>query len=431
MSKTELKRALIIGKPPINASGRSKYGLGLKTGASWFGDLWTVTTKKLGESEKHLITVHVPKVAAGNQILPEKHWKAEADEHFTIVEIRQLHRSIAGRTIGTVKNYLRSLYRVDISNGTLILKWNGEVLSWDSDVDSKLVTGRDGSKWKRKFSFRVGKKRVYGWAGVLENGSRKSAGLSIIQSGRVIIGWPESYRPATLYGSQPGGSNDLVNQRLVGEVVLEGFDVSHTKDNILFRDGEQEDLENKLKQKLGDLRKMALITNRKGVELQKGGMKPAQRAKVLNDIEAEIKTDAIKDFLRTFEIPSSSLIKQTNDALKNSITKRHKPDISARINALLVSLYLVDDMSPNDPYVIIESTESEKSVVVIVNLAHPHWSQLTNTQSIENFVRHCIYDGVAEWKAYFKTKRIDPDTVKLIKDNLLRIPFILENAPAE
>ncbi len=62
-------------------------------------------------------------------------------------------------------------------------------------------------------------------------------------------------------------------------------------------------------------------------------------------------------------------------------------------------------------------------VVVIVNKAHPHWKHLTGTESILNFLRHCTYDGVSEWKAYFKAGRIDPDTVKLIKDNLLRVPF--------
>jgi hypothetical protein len=82
-------------------------------------------------------------------------------------------------------------------------------------------------------------------------------------------------------------------------------------------------------------------------------------------------------------------------------------------------------MSPNDPYVIIESTKSETSVIVIINLAHPHWNQLTNNESILNFIRHCTYDGVAESKAYFTTHKIEPDTVKLIKDNLLRIPMTL------
>src|SRR6266481_1521779 len=66
MSEAELKNAVIIGQPPANTSGRSKYGLGLKTGACWFGDLWTVKTKKLGNATAHKIVVDVPRVASGD-----------------------------------------------------------------------------------------------------------------------------------------------------------------------------------------------------------------------------------------------------------------------------------------------------------------------------------------------------------------------------
>jgi hypothetical protein len=125
------------------------------------------------------------------------------------------------------------------------------------------------------------------------------------------------------------------------------------------------------------------------------------------------------------------LIKKANESLKNAIVKRFKPNLEARINQLVVSVYLVKDMSPNDPYVIIESTASETSVIVIINLMHPHWAQLTKSESIMNFIRHCTYDGVAEWKAYSATHKVEPDTVKLIKDNLLRIPMSLEDAPSE
>src|SRR3990167_5582250 len=92
MSEAELQNAIVIGHPPANANGRSKYGLGLKTGASWFGDLWTVTTKKLGDSTKHTVTVNVLRVAKGNLDLPHKKEEAPTEEHFTIIEIRKLHR---------------------------------------------------------------------------------------------------------------------------------------------------------------------------------------------------------------------------------------------------------------------------------------------------------------------------------------------------
>src|SRR6516164_3464117 len=42
MSEKELAAAIYVGKPPLEPGGRSRYGLGLKTGASWFGDVWTI-----------------------------------------------------------------------------------------------------------------------------------------------------------------------------------------------------------------------------------------------------------------------------------------------------------------------------------------------------------------------------------------------------
>jgi hypothetical protein len=177
-----------------------------------------------------------------------------------------------------------------------------------------------------------------------------------------------------------------------------------------------------------DLRQLAL-SYRKNSDERVRRATDGQRDAAVNRLETEIESDYLRDFLTTYEVPNHRLIKKVNDALKTVIVKKFQPTLKAKINKLVVSLYLVKDMSPNDPYVIIESTESETSVIVIINLAHPHWSQLTNAESIANFIRHCTYDGVSEWKAYFATGEIHPDTVKLIKDNLLRIPLRLEGAP--
>jgi hypothetical protein len=54
MSYSDLQGALRVGRIPDNPTGRSKYGLGMKTAACWFGNVWTVRTKKLGETVEHL-----------------------------------------------------------------------------------------------------------------------------------------------------------------------------------------------------------------------------------------------------------------------------------------------------------------------------------------------------------------------------------------
>ena len=46
MSFEELERAMHVALPPENQSGRSRYGMGLKTAASWMGNSWVVRTKR-------------------------------------------------------------------------------------------------------------------------------------------------------------------------------------------------------------------------------------------------------------------------------------------------------------------------------------------------------------------------------------------------
>ena len=87
--------------------------------------------------------------------------------------------------------------------------------------------------------------------------------------------------------------------------------------------------------------------------------------------------------------------------------------------------FLPADISPTEPYVTVEST-SPKEVIVIVNAAHPHWAELKGAEGVLNYLRHCTFDGIAEWKARHKAARIDPDTIKMLKDGLLRVPLHME-----
>lgn len=427
MSDQELNDAVIVGKPPRNPSGRSKYGLGLKTAACWFGDFWTITTKKLGDKTEHYVEIDVPKIAAKKLDLNHREKKVNSSQnHYTIITIRNLHTRLAGRTKGKVKDYLRSMYRLDFKDYGLKLLWQGEQLDWnlEEEVFSRLIINENDEKVYRKFKFKVGKKIVSGWAGVFERGSRRDAGFSVIQAKRVIIGWPESFRPETLFGDQAGGRNDLINQRLVGEIYLDGFDVSHTKDNILFSDDERDELEGKLEEEIGDLKQMARSYRK--YKADQRVPTDVQCDTALNEFEMELKSNELNDILFSTEIPSKKLLKENNNIVKNAVISRADPSIKAKIGELNVYLYVVDDMSPNDPYVIIDSTRVKSKVIVIVNKAHPHWIELKDADGILNYLRHCTYDGVAEWKAYFKAGDLDPDTVKKFKDDLLRLPFEIE-----
>ncbi|MCW3126043.1 MAG: hypothetical protein JWO03_1701 [Bacteroidetes bacterium] len=93
-------------------------------------------------------------------------------------------------------------------------------------------------------------------------------------------------------------------------------------------------------------------------------------------------------------------------------------------------LVFFNEKSEFDPYVLTETTMQDNKIVVVINLLHPHIQEMKSSDSLLNFFRHCVYDGVAEWKAIKIRGSIQPYTVKLFKDGLLRIPFEIKSNKA-
>ena len=289
------------------------------------------------------------------------------------------------------------MYRRDLSTGLLEMEFRGQPLQWDN-LDDKLLTLPDGSKYKKDFSFVVDDKTVTGWVGILAKGSRANAGFSILQNGRMIRGWPDAYRPSKIYG-QLQGSNDLVNQRLVGEINLDGFLVSHTKDGILWWGSQEEDLEEKLAEACNDYRVMAL--RRRSTRDDERGPSEADTELALDELKRELLSPEMIDQISLLPVPASEIVaaskkKITDDAERLSAT------FQAIIDSIEIKIYLRSDMSSNDPYFVVESSQDEL-VLVVINQAHPHWSQLGDLRDILNYLRHCVYDGLSEWKARKKS----------------------------
>lgn len=425
MSYDELQNAVILGLPPKNRTGRSKYGLGLKTAACWFGDEWTIRTKKYNEREEHSIFVDVEKIAKDQRDLRHQSAKVDKELHYTVITIRKLHRNIQKRTITKIKNYLKSIYRIDLTNNALRLYWQEELLVWDYDemIYSKLIKTQTGQPTKREFEFKVNNKNVRGWCGVYDAGGRSVAGFSIIQSDRVIVGWPQAYKPVLIFGDQEGGRNDLINQRIVGELFLDEFDVSHTKDEILFAEDEEEILENELVSKIEDFIQLAR-SHRKSITNNADNFIDA----ALNIIEKEIESDELRFNVFQKPVPPIEMIAESNRIIGEEVIKKNlNPSLSVTIDNLEIKLYIQSDISINDPYLIIRPEKDKNKLSIIINKSHPHWGDLGNSDSVLNFLRHCTYDGVAEWKAASLGRSLEPDSIKKIKDDLLRIPFDMRN----
>jgi hypothetical protein len=418
MDLEELKKALRVGVPPENPNGRSKYGLGMKTAAFWFGPKWTIRTTRLGDVKEYVVSVDITKIQKGDAMLDVQERPALAEKHHTVIEITDLHQQFYIKASKRIRNRLGSMYRKDFTDLGLTLRWQGEILSWGG-FEGHLLKDKEGNQYRREFSFPVDGREVKGWAGILYKGARTDAGFSIMQNKRVIRGWPEAWRPHAIYGD---ARNDLVNQRLVGEIHLDGFDVTHTKDDIQWERDQEDEVEKKLKEAIKDLVAQAR-TFKKGAAFPGTGPTPAEIDNAASQIEQELQSSEMIENLEFEEIPDEEMLRVSLGLIASQVQVREKPKISAQVGKLSVAVYLVHDLSPNDPYVILDSAAVEQ-VTVIVNLNHPYFmTQIGGNDGVLNYFRHCIYDAVSEARARSWSRDINPETIKMIKDKLLRVPF--------
>ena len=418
MSHEELVNALKVGYPPRNTSGRSKFGMGMKTASCWIGNKWTVRTKKLGETTEHRVSVDVDRIASGDSNLNYVAVPGRDEvEHYTVIEITDHNQVFRGRTLGKIKDFLRSIYRQDLRNNWVTIEWRAVPLEW-SDDDFQFLKAPDGTRYKKFFEFDMADKAVNGWVGVLEKGSRAKAGFSILNANRVIRGWPESWRPETIYGF--GGRNDLINQRLVGEIFLDDFEVSHTKNDILWYGDEQEEVEKQLEEACADY--VAIARRRRRKKDDDGdGPSDLEIQTAIEVMQDELTSREFLDLFTLEEVPPPEVLTQALQSLKRTAGSR-VPDFHARLEGTQFEIlgFIMSDASVNDPYVVVEATD-EARVMIIVNPSHPHWSQLSGSEGVLNHLRHCTYDGVAEWQARRKAAGLDPDTIKMLKDRMLRL----------
>jgi hypothetical protein len=415
MSLPELNRALVIGSPPEDASGRHEFGMGMKTAACWLGDKWTLRTTRLGDPHEYTIEFDVERVSSGDADLRLREIAVDPNMHYTVIEISKVHQKIGGRMLGRLLENLRSIYRFDTRSGVVKIYWGDQELSYDSQLS--LLQAADGAEYRRDFEFEVDGKTVRGWAGILESGGRPKAGFAVSRRGRLVMGQPDAWRPQSLFG-QVAGTNDLVNQRLVGEIHLDDFLISHTKNQILWQ-GDQLDLvENALQERFADFRHTA--QNRRVRD--QGGPSSQAQAVAMDTIKEIISDPDFVDLVNVTDVPAPELVAASFKPFRDSVIL-NEPDNVFVIGDLKVKLYMDSSRSPNDPYYFGDYV-SDDEVSVCVNTQHRFWQDyVSDAQDILIYVLNCIYDAIAEWKCMRRTGEIRPDTVKLIKDSFMRLTF--------
>jgi hypothetical protein len=426
MRKADLIAALHIAQPTPDSVGRSKYGMGMKTAACWIGKRWRVVTCEWDSGEEWTADVDVQGVAQGRKKIPLTLRQVGRHEHYTHVIISDLNRNIQKRTEETIRGYLGSMYRFDIRADRLTILYNGEGLTapdeYDLDVDP------EGKQMRRELPEKqINGKTVRGWVGVLRKGGRKYGGFSLFQEQRQIQGYPHAWKPRSIFGGvEDEGGNNLVAQRLMGIVELDGFQVSHTKDAILFEEDEEGELEQFLVEQTRDFRDYA--ARRRGRTSQ-----PWAREKVrdlLESMKGEFASAEMQDVVQHSLLPPIDTIVKNNQQQLTSVTEAEQLTIVPVSPDLRVMVSL-QERSEYEPHVTIVAGAEAGTIHVIINGLHPYYCSLETNDAIDECIRQYVYDAISEYRVSKLMGKVNPDSVRRFKNEILRVHVLrTENAAA-
>lgn len=238
------ERAFQLAELPLDTTNLNEFGMGMKVSSIWLADLWTVETKAYGESVKKIFTFDLKEVLRDQrETLDYITEPAEKEEHYTIITLNKLSKkSPSRRQIPFIISHLTDIYTKYIREGIIdiiidgeaplqtrqleILKapyWkddNGEDITWYHKIDfppvPKMVDGKQEGFY-----------RVSGFIALLATQSTsKDNGIFLFHKGRVVDNSNEGkFRPIEICG-QPGSPR---YKRVFGELELEGYDVTYTK----------------------------------------------------------------------------------------------------------------------------------------------------------------------------------------------------------
>lgn len=246
ISGDDFPRAFKPAEVPLDRTGLSEFGMGMKTAACWFTPTWNVRTKSLGEAVERTVCFDLAKIV-GNKLehLPVLETQAPVSDHYTVVRLENMGKKFpVKRTQKKLRDHLTSIYRVQLRSGTirLIFDEDKEPLQYhEPEILSAPPYSEPTAEprlWRKEIDFSFGEgKRVTGFAALRQEGSTTHAGFALFRRNRLILGSDdETYRPQEIFGN----SNSYRYQRLFGELHVEGFEVSHTKDGFHWDDFEEE-----------------------------------------------------------------------------------------------------------------------------------------------------------------------------------------------
>ena len=437
ISAAAFPRAFRAAQVPLDQTGLSEFGMGMKSAACWFAEKWSVRTKAIDEPVERTIDFDVRDIVDNNiESLPtDSRLIASTNTHYTVITLRGLHHVPRTKALAKIKDHLASIYRMFLRDGRLTLEVNQmpplvyeapPILEAKRYVAPWVVDETDAHAvvWRKDINFDFGMgQNVRGFAALRASASTSLAGFALFRRDRLIEGsHDETYRPPYIFKQ----TNSYTYQRLFGELHVEGFEVSHTKDGFRWEDNEELFL-GFLKEKLTEapLDLIAQAENYRTRTTKKSIEAAAEAATtlavdyikrdvgpLLQDAQAHVPVaPPVPPTLLASTLQASERVVSVDDgAWLWQITLRTSVD-PARENWVSLAM---QDSSDTDPH-------NTRRLIIDVSLIHPFSSEFlgANNENVELFLRIAIAVCVSLTLTADHTE-LPPSLVLLHLNNLLR-----------
>jgi len=434
MDFADFQRAIVLDSPPKKRS-RSEFGMGLKTAACWFGMNWSVETTLLGSREKYYAEIDVDLLRKNrNEEIEVQEELCHPKEHGTTIRIWNLNHKIIGRQIGKTKDKLRGIYRIDLRSNDITISYNGEALSFE-EPDRLVEQLPDGNSkmWEQPVNFTVVNDEksynVNGFIALRNTASTSNAGFALIRFGRVIVGgYENNYRPEEIF-EKP---NSFIYQRLFGELNMDDWPVTNTKDAFDWYNGLEDAFIDKLNEVCNDYKKKARDYRKTPVpdvvpDINKVAKQFAQTG-VFEDVNTPISSNPKKENKKPVVSDNQMKIASYDDSQNKTIStiNENQEDDSRRIefvsNGVTYKLnLLIQKNDPSKNWLHIKKVINE--YIIEWNIRHPFFKQLLRDQdSINTMALLILAFSFAEIESMQTSEngKIEPGDIRIKMNEILK-----------
>ena len=438
MEFSDFARAVKVDSPPENKNGRNEFGMGLKTAASWFGNIWSVRSTQYGSNYEYYTEINIPELRRSNaNTVSIERTIVDPSTHGTTIIIKDVTKKIGSpRTKGKIVELLKSMYRRDLNNGYVRIKYDDDQLFYDG---YECLSFRD-KIWRKEldfsFDFDGHNHRVVGFVGILANGGFGRAGFALFRRNRVVIGGDEfNYKPDVIFGQ----AQSPIAHKLFGELDLDDFPINQAKDGFVWDDGLEEEFDAQLKSRIQEYIDIAKLTNKERAQeestsqsvsdnVQKqvrksitdaftGSSTDTQPTPPASDTEIQTDLQSDLDFFKKYQDEQNNRPEEVDDKV------RTYPIPIDRANTCTISVQWTKGSSTT--WINVDPAEDGSSAKVQMNINHPFFKPFSAQEDFKKVLeKFAIAFALAEIRAKKNANEdgsVSPSAFRNLINEYLRI----------